>query len=160
MNEDFERSSILTNGYFYTCRYDPTTTVPGYDRNPFLFVLGPAKNPNNVVAFNFAHVASVKDRIQILLLMNSLGDIEHQDVGIPMLTEDVMRRKFPWAKDAIRVYSRKNFKNLYRIKSNCVGKYIEYTGDIMMKEPSEIMNQYWLNYNSNTVPQEEEQLTK
>ncbi len=154
MNEDFERTSYLQNGMFYTAQYTPRTTVPGYDVNPLLLILGPAKhNINCVVALNFHHIGNIDDRCKILSVISNLADISKFDIDAPMITEDACRRLFPFAKDAIRVYNRKSFREVYRVKSNCVGKYIEYNGDIMMKSPSFIMNKYWLNYGANTTPE-------
>lgn len=151
MNEDFERTSYLQNGMFYTAEYTPSEFKPGYDRNVLIFVLGPAKNINNIVALNFHHIADVNKRCGILDVMNDFSNISKDDVNVPMIDEATCRRLFPFANDAIRVYKRKNFKNVYRVKTNRVGRYIEYNGDILMKEPSSIMNRYWLDYSDNTT---------
>lgn len=151
-NSDFVKSSILQKGRFYTVTYNPKVFKPDYDVNPLLFILGPLRtNANYVVALNFHHIGSVDARCKILATMSKLADISQYDIEISTIGEDECRRLFSFARDAIRIYDRRRFSDVYRIKSNCVGKYIEYNGNLEMKEPSAIMNKYWLNYSQNTT---------
>lgn len=155
MNEDFERTSELVNGYFYIAEYHrmhPTGKQQGYDVNPLIFVLGPWKhNENCVVAVNFHHIADLDARCQILKTISDIADISKFDIRATEITEDVFRSKFSFASDAIRVYNRMSLREVYRVKSNRVGRYIDCEGNFLQASPSSIMNKYWLNYSENTT---------
>ena len=69
---------------------------------------------------------------------------------------DGLKYSFPEIRSAIRVYNRKQVQQIYRVPGRDVGKYIEYNGDFMMKEPSDIMNQYWRDYAGNVNSNREE----
>ena len=51
--------------------------------------------------------------------------------------------------NAIRFYNKKNILNPYRVLNKAVPLYIEYDGDIMMKNPGTIMNKYLLDLGQN-----------
>lgn len=151
-NSDFVKSSILQKGMFYAVTYSPKVHKPDYDVNPLLFILGPLKtNANYVVALNFHHIGSIDDRCRVLAMLSKFANIQFEDVEISIIGEDECRRLFSFAGDAIRIYDRRRFTDVHRVKSNCVGKYIEYNGNLEMKPPSAIMNKYWLNYSQNTT---------
>lgn len=155
MRDDFERASQLVNGYFYVAEYNrihPNGKTQGYDRNPLIFVLGPWKhNENCVVAVNFHHIPDLNARCQILKTISDIADISKFDIRATEITEEVFRSKFSFANDAIRIYNRMSLNNVYRVKSDKVGRYIDCEGDFIDASPSSIMNKYWLNYSENTT---------
>ena len=51
--------------------------------------------------------------------------------------------------NAIRYYNKKNIQNVYRVLNKAVPLYLEYDGDIMMKDPGTIMNKYLLDLGDN-----------
>ena len=51
--------------------------------------------------------------------------------------------------NAIRFYNKKNILNPYRVLNKAVPLYLEYDGDIMMKNPGTIMNKYLLDLGQN-----------
>lgn len=143
MNTDFERAKLIQDGYFYTFKYDTITT--GYDNNPFVFCLQPdTRNINNVVCLNLHHLP-VSKRAEFLVFLDTMYNIK--DAGDKRLyavdakyVMNVLREFVP----AIRYYDRKKINNLYRIKAKDVGKYIEYEGGIIGKDPkTTVMNKYW-----------------
>lgn len=155
MREDFERTSLLVNGYFYIAEYynmHHRGMQQCYDVNPLIFVLGPWKrNQNCIVAVNFHHIADINARCQILKTISDIADISRYDIRAVEMTESVFRSKFSFANDAIRIYNRKSLREVYRIKSNRVGRYIDCEGNFLQASPSTIMNKYWLNYAENTT---------
>ena len=50
---------------------------------------------------------------------------------------------------AIRYYNKKNILNPYRVLNKAVPLYIEYDGDIIMKNPGTVMNKYLLELGKN-----------
>ena len=158
MNSDFERTSLIVNGYFYTFVYDATNKAPTYDTEPFIYSLGPwEKNINCFVGINMHHLPT-DERIKFLLelerLFNILDSEERAIVDFEMI-----KRIMPSAKLALRVYNRKNISSCYRVQNKAVGKYIDYNGSIYMKKPSEIMNQYWRDYVKANAPEKPQQET-
>jgi hypothetical protein len=51
--------------------------------------------------------------------------------------------------NAIRYYNKTNILNPYRVKNQAVPLYIEYDGDIIMKNPGTVMNKYFLDLGKN-----------
>ena len=58
MNENFEKTTRIVNGYWYTFEYhNAKETVPGYDRFPMIYCIGPStKNLNVFEALNLHHL--------------------------------------------------------------------------------------------------------
>lgn len=156
MKDDFEKTSMIVNGYFYTYEYAANNPTPDYDKEPFIYCLGPfEKNINCFTGINMHHLPT-EERIAFLLELERLYHIlDNEERAIVDI--DTIRRTMPSAKLALRVYNRKRIKNCYHVKNEAVGRYIDYNGSIYMKEPSTIMNKYWKNYaGSKTATAEEE----
>jgi hypothetical protein len=153
MNEKFERASEVQDGYWYTFGYKALKDDPTYDKTPFILCLGPGKNINCFVGINF-HRVPLQDRVNFLLFLNEHFNMTTGDERIvDFVTSDGLKLKFPQVRSAIRTYNRTQVQNCYRVPGCEVGKYIEYDGDFMMKEPSAIMNQYWRDYAANVSPE-------
>ena len=147
MISDFERTSMIQDGYFYTFSYDATHKDINYDKYPFVFCIEPnPKNLNTIICLNF-HYLPLGVRISLLQKFNQFYDMINGDQRIVgFVTASVLKDKLPYGKDAIRVYQRKNINQLYRVPAKNVGKYIEYDGYFIEEKPGEVMNKYWLDY--------------
>ena len=147
MISDFERTSMIQDGYFYTFLYDAIHKDINFDSNPFVFCIEPnPKNLNTVICLNF-HYLPLSVRISLLQKFNQFYDMQKGDERIVgFVTASILRDKLPYGKDAVRVYQRKNISRLYRVPAKNVGKYIEYDGDFTLEKPGEVMNKYWLDY--------------
>ena len=154
--KDFEKVERVQDGYFYTFGYTALRDDPMYDKTPFILCLGPAKHPNCFVGINF-HRVPLAERIKFLLFLDQHFNMKTGDDRIvDFITMDGLKYSFPEIRSAIRVYNRKQVQQIYRVPGRDVGKYIEYNGDFMMKEPSDIMNQYWRDYAGNVNSNREE----
>lgn len=145
MNKDFERTSEVVNGYFYTYAYKAIHEDPAYDELPFIYCLAPhPKSQNCFVGINLHHLPT-SERIDFLIELEKLYHIlDNEERAIVDI--DVIRRTMPSAKLALRVYNRKNVRRCYRVLNKAVGRYIDNDGDIYLAKPSTIMNKYWTNY--------------
>ena len=150
----FEPVTKIVDGYFYTFNYTALKDDPKYDKMPFILCLGPhPKSLNCFLGINL-HRVPLEVRVKFLLFLNQHFDMQNGDERIAdFITMDGLKNTFPEVRAAIRSYNRKGVRNSYRIKGCDVGRYIEYDGDFMMKEPSDIMNEYWNGY-SETVKAE------
>lgn len=152
MDENFENAGKIVNGYWYTFEYhNAKETVPGYDRFPFVYCIGPStKNLNCFQAINLHHLP-LSVRIEFLIRFDKLSNFREADTR-KVYTEAQILNNFGSGlglQNAIRYYNKTNILNPYRVKNQAVPLYIEYDGDIIMKNPGEVMNKYFLDLGKN-----------
>ena len=73
MNENFEKTSRIVNGFWYTFEYhNANDSVPGYDRFPMIYCIGPStKNLNCFEALNLHHLP-LGARIEFMIRFDKL----------------------------------------------------------------------------------------
>lgn len=145
--EDFELTSLVQDGYFYTFEYNAIHNDIAFDSVPFILCLQPStKHPNIFAGLNL-HRIPLSARIQFLVKLDKEFSMKDGDNRISdFMLADMMKTTMPELKNAIRWYDKKRMTNVYRVISGSVGKYIEYNGNIKNSSPSAIMNKYWLDY--------------
>lgn len=152
MNNDFERTTSIVNGYWYTFEYhNQKETVPGYDRFPLIYCIGPStKNLNCFEALNLHHLP-LEVRIEFMCRFDKLSHFRDEDIRKVFTTEEVLSYFGAGLglQNAIRFYNKKNILNPYRVLNKAVPLYLEYDGDIMMKNPGTVMNKYLLDLGQN-----------
>ena len=145
--EDFELTSLVQNGYFYTFKYDAVNKDAVFDAVPFILCLVPSEKHPNVFAGLNLHKLPLSDRIQFLVKLDKEFSMKEGDNRIEeFMLRDLLKTSMPVLKNAIRWYNRMNMADIYRVKSGSVGKYIDYDGYVKNGSPSDVMNKYWLNY--------------
>lgn len=148
MTNDFEVTKNIVNGYWYTFEYIPETFTKGYDRFPFIYCIGPSEtNLNCFLALNLHHLP-LQYRIEFMVLFDKLSNFRNEDTR-KIYTKNDLINLYPGCQDAIRFYNKKNILNPMRVLNKCVPNYLEYDGDILMSNPSELMNKYLLNLGNN-----------
>lgn len=145
MAEYFEKTSRIVNGYWYTFEYhNQKETVPGYDRFPFIYCIGPStKNLNCFQALNLHHLP-LSVRMEFMVRFDKFTQFRGADTRNVFTAEELIGNFGTGLgiQGAIRYYNKKNILNPYRVFNKAVPLYIEYNGDIIMKDPSYIMNKY------------------
>lgn len=125
MNEDFIKSSIIKNGYFYTFEYEPKDRAIGYDLCPFVYVIGPWFGKSNIPNNNFTalnlHHLSLSERVDFITRLYSIMNGEERTI----VTLENLEINY---KHAIRVYDRKRIKNLWQCKNKTAKYYIKSNG--------------------------------
>lgn len=145
MAEYYEKTSKIVNGYWYSFEYhNGKETVPGYDKFPFIYCIGPSTtNLNCFVGLNLHHLP-LTIRMAFLVRFDELSHFRESDIRY-VYTEDFIVKDLGVGlgiKNAVRYYNKKNILNPYRIHNKAVPLFVEYDGDIIMKDPSYIMNKY------------------
>lgn len=151
MNSDFVVTNNIVNGYWYTFEYKSTKTTPGYDRFPMIYCIGPSiKNLNCFEALNLHHLP-LEVRIEFVCRFDKLSHFRDEDIRKVFTTEEVLSYFGAGLglQNAIRFYNKKNILNPYRVLNKAVPLYLEYDGDIMMKNPGTVMNKYLLDLGQN-----------
>lgn len=152
MNENFEKTSSIVNGYWYTFEYhNAKESVPGYDRFPFIYCIGPStKNLNCFQALNLHHLP-LSVRIDFMVRFDKLTHFRDDDIRKVFTCEELLDNfgQGIGLQNAIRYYNKKNILNPYRVLNKAVPLYLEYNGDIIMKDPGTIMNKYLLDLGKN-----------
>ena len=82
MSNDFERTTRIINGYWCTFEYhNQKETVPGYDRFPMIYCIGPStKNLNCFEALNLHHLP-LEVRIEFMCRLHK-GIIEMRSFAL------------------------------------------------------------------------------
>ena len=152
MEENFENTNRIVNGYWYTFEYhNKSESVPGYDRFPFVYCIGPStKNLNCFVGLNL-HQLPLKARIEFIIRFDKFTRFREEDIRYVYTAEELIQNFGAGLgiQGAIRYYNKKNIMNPYRILNKAVPLYIEYDGDIIMKDPGTVMNKYFLELGEN-----------
>lgn len=149
---DFEKTTRIVNGYWYTFEYhNSKETVPGYDKFPMIYCIGPStKNLNVFEALNLHHLP-LGARIEFMVRFDKLTNFRDADTRKVFTKEEIISYfgSGIGIQNAIRFYNKKNILNPYRVLNKAVPLYLEYDGDIMMKNPGTIMNKYLLDLGKN-----------
>jgi len=90
-------------------------------------------------------------RIEFMCRFDKLSHFRDEDIRKVFTTEEVLSYFGAGLglQNAIRFYNKKNILNPYRVLNKAVPLYIEYDGDIMMKNPGTVMNKYLLDLGQN-----------
>lgn len=151
----FENVTNIVNGYWYTFEYKGETKA-GYDRFPFIYCIQPSEtNLNCFMGLNLHHLP-LQQRIQFMINFDKLSNFREADTR-KIYTRDILINSiFPGCQDAIRYYNKKNIFNPKRIINKAVPLYLEYNGDIMLSNPSQLMYKYLLNNSKNQTTESRE----
>lgn len=140
----FERSSRLVNGFFYTFEYYPRRPKELYDKNPFVFCIGPVEGRNNLfTAINLHHV-TVKERENLIKLMQLQYRILDEDIQ-HLVSEESLNKLVPGILFGLRVYNMKNMYNLIRVKNYAVPLFVYGQGNIYLGNADDKYIKYLIN---------------
>lgn len=142
--EYFERASRLVNGFFYTFEYYPRHPKELYDKNPFIFCIGPVEGRDNLfTAINLHHV-TVKERELLIKYTQTQYGILDDDIQ-HLVSEESLNRLVPGILFGLRVYNMKNVYNLIRVKNPAVPLFIYGQGNIFLGTPDDKYIKYMIN---------------
>ena len=147
MEEDFELTNYIVNGYWYTFQYLSKKEKEGYDRDCFIYCIGPfEKNINCFWGINLHHL-TLSNRIRLFEKMLSDQQFIRDEKRYFFNKETLM--SYLHEQDpkmaGIRVYDRKNARQIYRVKNEAVAKYLFEEGQLFMSNPSQKAIEYALN---------------
>lgn len=152
---DFEKTSEIVNGYWYTFEYNGESSK-GYDRFPFIYCIQPSlTNLNCFMGLNLHHLP-LNERIEFMVNFDKLSNFREADTRKVYTREMLINTIFPGCQDAIRYYNKKNIINPMRVLNKAVPLYLEYNGDIMLSNPSQLMNKYLIDNGKNQTPEARE----
>ena len=146
MEEDFELTNYVVNGYWYTFQYLSKKEKEGYDRDCFIYCIGPfEKNINCFWGINLHHL-TLSNRIRLFEKMLSDQQFIREEKRYFFNKETLMA--YLHEQDpkmaGIRVYDRRNARQIYRIKNEAVAKYLFEDGQLYMSNPSQKAIEYAL----------------
>ena len=147
MEEDFELTNYVVNGYWYTFQYLSKKEKEGYDRDCFIYCIGPfEKNINCFWGINLHHL-TLSNRIRLFEKMLSDQQFIRDEKRYFFNKETLM--SYLHEQDpkmaGIRVYDRRNARQIYRVKNEVVAKYLFEDGQLYMSNPSQKAIEYALN---------------
>ena len=147
MEEDFELTNYIVNGYWYTFQYLSKKEKEGYDRDCFIYCIGPfEKNINCFWGINLHHL-TLSNRIRLFEKMLSDQQFIRDEKRYFFNKETLMA--YLHEQDSkmagIRVYDRRNASQIYRVKNEAVAKYLFEDGQLYMSNPSQKAIEYALN---------------
>lgn len=147
MEEDFELTNYVVNGYWYTFQYLSKKEKEGYDRDCFIYCIGPfEKNINYFLGINLHHL-TLSNRIRLFEKMLSdqqfIRDEKRYFFNKETLMAYLNEQNSKVA--GIRVYDRRNARQIYRVKNEAVAKYLFEEGQLFMSNPSQKAIEYALN---------------
>lgn len=147
MEEDFELTNYIVNGYWYTFQYLSKKEKEGYDRDCFIYCIGPfEKNINCFWGINLHHL-TLSNRIRLFEKMLSDQQFIRDEKRYFFNKETLMA--YLHEQDpkmaGIRVYDRRNARQIYRVKNEAVAKYLFEDGQLYMSNPSQKAIEYALN---------------
>ncbi|MCI6592497.1 MAG: hypothetical protein MSH65_07515 [Spirochaetia bacterium] len=147
MEEDFELTNYVVNGYWYTFQYLSKKEKEGYDRDCFIYCIGPfEKNINCFWGINLHHL-TLSNRIRLFEKMLSDQQFIRDEKRYFFNKETLM--SYLHEQDpkmaGIRVYDRRNARQIYRVKNEAVAKYLFEDGQLYMSNPSQKAIEYALN---------------
>ena len=122
MEEDFELTNYVVNGYWYTFQYLSKKEKEGYDRDCFIYCIGPfEKNINCFWGINLHHL-DLSNRIRLFEKMLSDQQFIRDEKRYFFNKETLMA--YLHEQDpkmaGIRVYDRRNASQIYRVKNEAV----------------------------------------
>lgn len=146
MEEDFELTNYVVNGYWYTFQYNSKHEKEGYDRDCFIYCIGPfEKNINCFIGLNLHHL-TLSNRIRLFEKMLSDQQFIRDEKRYFYNKETLMA--YLHEQDpkiaGIRVYDRRNARQIYRVKNEAVAKYLFEDGQLYMSNPSQKAIEYAL----------------
>lgn len=146
MEEDFELTNYIVNGYWYTFQYLSKKEKEGYDRDCFIYCIGPfEKNINCFLGINLHHL-TLSNRIRLFEKMLSDQQFIRDEKRYFFNKETLMA--YLHEQDSkmagIRVYDRRNARQIYRVKNEAVAKYLFEDGQLYMSNPSQKAIEYAL----------------
>ena len=146
MEEDFELTNYVVNGYWYTFQYLSKKEKEGYDRDCFIYCIGPfEKNINCFLGINLHHL-TLSNRIRLFEKMLSDQQFIRDEKRYFFNKETLMA--YLHEQDpkmaGIRVYDRRNARQIYRVKNEAVAKYLFEDGQLYMSNPSQKAIEYAL----------------
>jgi len=146
MEEDFELTNYVVNGYWYTFQYLSKKEKEGYDRDCFIYCIGPfEKNINCFWGINLHHL-TLSNRIRLFEKMLSDQQFIRDEKRYFFNKETLMA--YLHEQDpkmaGIRVYDRRNASQIYRVKNEAVAKYLFEDGQLYMSNPSQKAIEYAL----------------
>lgn len=146
MEEDFELTNYIVNGYWYTFQYLSKKEKEGYDRDCFIYCIGPfEKNINCFWGINLHHL-TLSNRIRLFEKMLSDQQFIRDEKRYFFNKETLMT--YLHEQDpkmaGIRVYDRRNARQIYRVKNEAVAKYLFEDGQLYMSNPSQKAIEYAL----------------
>jgi len=146
MEEDFELTNYVVNGYWYTFQYLSKKEKEGYDRDCFIYCIGPfEKNINCFIGLNLHHL-TLSNRIRLFEKMLSDQQFIRDEKRYFFNKETLMA--YLHEQDpkmaGIRVYDRRNASQIYRVKNEAVAKYLFEEGQLYMSNPSQKAIEYAL----------------
>ena len=146
MKEDFELTNYVVNGYWYTFQYLSKKEKEGYDRDCFIYCIGPfEKNINCFLGINLHHL-TLSNRIRLFEKMLSDQQFIRDEKRYFFNKETLMT--YLHEQDpkmaGIRVYDRRNARQIYRVKNEAVAKYLFEDGQLYMSNPSQKAIEYAL----------------
>ena len=146
MKEDFELTNYVVNGYWYTFQYLSKKEKEGYDRDCFIYCIGPfEKNINCFWGINLHHL-DLSNRIRLFEKMLSDQQFIRDEKRYFFNKETLMA--YLHEQDpkmaGIRVYDRRNASKIYRVKNEAVAKYLFEDGQLYMSNPSQKAIEYAL----------------
>lgn len=146
MEEDFELTNYVVNGYWYTFHYNSKNEKEGYDRDCFIYCIGPfEKNINCFWGLNLHHL-TLSNRIRLFEKMLSDQQFIRDEKRYFYNKETLMA--YLHEQDpkiaGIRVYDRRNANQIYRVKNEAVAKYLFEEGQLYMSNPSQKAIEYAL----------------
>ena len=147
MEEDFELTNYVVNGYWYTFQYLSKKEKEGYDRDCFIYCICPfEKNINCFWGINLHHL-TLSNRIRLFEKMLSDQQFIRDEKRYFFNKETLM--SYLHEQDpkmaGIRVYDIRNAIQIYRVKNDAVAKYLFEDGQLYMSNPSQKAIEYALN---------------
>ena len=146
MEEDFELTNYVVNGYWYTFQYLSKKEKEGYDRDCFIYCIGPfEKNINCFWGINLHHL-TLSNRIRLFEKMLSDQQFIRDEKRYFFNKETLMsylNEQDP-KMAGIRVYDRRNARQIYRVKNEAIAKYLFEDGQLYMSNPSQKAIEYAL----------------
>ena len=146
MEEDFELTNYVVNGYWYTFQYLSKKEKEGYDRDCFIYCIGPfEKNINCFWGINLHHL-TLSNRIRLFEKMLSDQQFIRDEKRYFFNKETLMAYLHEQNSKVagIRVYDRRNARQIYRVKNEAVAKYLFEDGQLYMSNPSQKAIEYAL----------------
>lgn len=146
MEEDFELTNYVVNGYWYTFQYLSKKEKEGYDRDCFIYCIGPfEKNINCFWGINLHHL-TLSNRIRLFEKMLSDQQFIRDEKRYFFNKETLMAYLHEQNSKVagIRVYDRRNARQIYRVKNEAVSKYLFEDGQLYMSNPSQKAIEYAL----------------
>ena len=151
----FVKASTIENGYWYTFEYNGETKQ-GYDRFPFIYCVQPSEtNLNCFMGLNLHHLP-LQQRIEFIVNFDKLSHFREADTRKVYERNVLVNTIYPGCQNAIRFYNKKNIINPMRVINHAVPSYIEYDGDIILSNPSQLMDKYLINNGKNQTPEARE----